>query len=173
MGLSCFKAYDIRGKVPEQLSAGLAYDIALAFAAEIHPTKVVVGYDIRLESPEIAASVRQGLLEDLPVVDLLLDGARADQPVDGHGLRLPQPPGPLARLRVRLRVPVRVVQDDAIRADERQADAARARRQEHDEGPGRRVERVRRRLARRRQRCDRRGDEKLEAAHRCTRGWLA
>ena len=75
MGLSCFKAYDIRGKVPEQLSAGLAYDIALAFAAEIQPTKVVVGYDIRLESPEIAASVRQGLLDaGVDVVDIGLCG---------------------------------------------------------------------------------------------------
>lgn len=63
MSLSCFKAYDIRGKVPEQLSANLAYDIARAFAAELSPKTVVVGYDIRLESPEIASSVRQGLLD--------------------------------------------------------------------------------------------------------------
>lgn len=75
MGLSCFKAYDIRGKVPEQLSAELAYEIALAFAAEIQPRSVVVGYDIRLESPEIAQSVRQGLLDaGVDVFDLGLCG---------------------------------------------------------------------------------------------------
>lgn len=75
MALSCFKAYDIRGKVPEQLSVALAYDIARAFAAEIQPTKVVVGYDIRLESPEIAASIRQGLLDaGVNVVDIGLCG---------------------------------------------------------------------------------------------------
>ena len=75
MGLSCFKAYDIRGKVPEQLSVELAYEIALAFAAEIQPDKVVVGYDIRLESPGIAASVRQGLLDaGVDVFDIGLCG---------------------------------------------------------------------------------------------------
>jgi len=75
MALSCFKAYDIRGKVPEQLSADLAYDIAVAFAAELEPSKVVVGYDIRLESPEIAASVRRGLLDaGVDVIDIGLCG---------------------------------------------------------------------------------------------------
>ena len=75
MALSCFKAYDIRGKVPEQLSADLAYDIAVAFAAELKPSKVVVGYDIRLESPEIAASVRRGLLDaGVDVIDIGLCG---------------------------------------------------------------------------------------------------
>lgn len=75
MALSCFKAYDIRGKVPEQLSADLAYEIALAFAAEIKPERVVVGYDIRLESPEIASSVRQGLLDaGVDVFDIGLCG---------------------------------------------------------------------------------------------------
>ena len=62
MSRSCFKAYDIRGKVPEQLSANLAYEIARAFAAELAPKTVVVGYDIRLESPKIASAVRLGLL---------------------------------------------------------------------------------------------------------------
>ena len=75
MALSCFKAYDIRGKVPEQLSAELAYDIAVAFAAELRPSTVVVGYDIRLESPEIAASVRLGLLDaGVDVIDIGLCG---------------------------------------------------------------------------------------------------
>lgn len=75
MALSCFKAYDIRGKVPEQLSADLAYDIAVAFAAELKPSTVVVGYDIRLESPEIAASVRRGLLDaGVDVIDIGLCG---------------------------------------------------------------------------------------------------
>ena len=75
MGLSCFKAYDIRGKVPEQLSNELAYKIGVAFAAEIRPNKVVVGYDIRLESPEIASNVRQGLLDaGVDVVDIGLCG---------------------------------------------------------------------------------------------------
>ena len=43
--------------------------------------------------------VRQRLLEDLPVVDLLLDRARANEAVDGDGFGLPEAPRPLARLR--------------------------------------------------------------------------
>lgn len=75
MSISCFKAYDIRGKVPEQLSEALAYDIARAFASELNPRTVVVGYDIRLESPSIAQSVRQGLLDSgVNVVNLGLCG---------------------------------------------------------------------------------------------------
>ena len=75
MAISCFKAYDIRGKVPEQLSEALAFDIARAFAAEIQPSKVVVGYDIRLESPGIAEAIREGLLSSgVDVLDIGLCG---------------------------------------------------------------------------------------------------
>lgn len=75
MSIACFKAYDIRGKVPEQLSESLAYDIARAFASELTPDSVVVGFDIRLESPGIAESVRQGLLDSgVNVIDIGLCG---------------------------------------------------------------------------------------------------
>ncbi len=75
MPLSCFKAYDIRGKVPEQLSVELAYKIAVAFAAELKPQTVVVGYDIRLESPDMASAVREGLLDaGVDVIDIGLCG---------------------------------------------------------------------------------------------------
>lgn len=50
----------------------------------------------------------------LPVVDLLLDGARGQQSVDGHLLGLPYPPRPLPRLCVRTRIPVRVKDDHPI-----------------------------------------------------------
>jgi len=49
--LSCFMAYDIRGKVPEQLDADLARDIGRAFVSEMGARRVVVGRDMRLESP--------------------------------------------------------------------------------------------------------------------------
>ncbi len=75
MSISCFKAYDIRGKVPEQLSVDLAYDIAVAFAAELQPSSVVVGYDIRLESPGMAEAVRRGLMDaGVNVIDIGLCG---------------------------------------------------------------------------------------------------
>lgn len=59
--LSCFKAYDIRGRVPDELNRDVAYRIGRAFAAFLVPRKVVVGFDIRLTSPEIAAAVSDGV----------------------------------------------------------------------------------------------------------------
>jgi phosphomannomutase len=59
--LRCFKAYDIRGQVPQELDTDLAYQIGLAFATLRQSKKVVVGYDIRLESPALAEALSQGL----------------------------------------------------------------------------------------------------------------
>jgi phosphomannomutase len=61
--LSCFKAYDIRGRVPDELNADIAYAIGRAYAAVVAPKKVVVGHDIRLTSEEIKAAVSQGLMD--------------------------------------------------------------------------------------------------------------
>ncbi len=73
--LNAFKAYDIRGKVPEDLNPELAYQIGQAYAAELNPKQVVIGYDIRLESPEIAQSLSQGLLDaGVDVIDIGLCG---------------------------------------------------------------------------------------------------
>ena len=72
---ACFKAYDIRGRVPEELSPGLARDIGRAFAAVFSVKKVVVGYDIRLSSREIAGGLTSGLLDmGADVVNLGLCG---------------------------------------------------------------------------------------------------
>ncbi|MFP4081061.1 MAG: phosphomannomutase [Ectothiorhodospira sp.] len=60
----CFKAYDIRGRVPDELDADLAWRIGQAYARVIHPCgPVVVGEDIRLSSPELARGVVRGLNE--------------------------------------------------------------------------------------------------------------
>ncbi len=61
--LTAFKAYDIRGKVPEQLNEALAYQIGRAYASELNPKQVVIGYDIRLESPQIVKGLTQGLID--------------------------------------------------------------------------------------------------------------
>ena len=72
---ACFKAYDIRGRVPEELNPGLARDIGRAFAAVFSVKKVVVGYDIRLSSREIAEALTTGLLDmGVDVVSLGLCG---------------------------------------------------------------------------------------------------
>lgn len=58
---SCFKAYDVRGRIPDQLNEDIAYRIGRAYAAFLHPAKVVVGYDIRLSSLAICAALTRGL----------------------------------------------------------------------------------------------------------------
>ncbi|MCG7200679.1 phosphomannomutase [Marinobacter pelagius] len=62
MDFECFKAYDIRGKVPEQLNPELAERIGRSYVEVTGARKVIVGYDIRLSSPEIAAALSQGLM---------------------------------------------------------------------------------------------------------------
>lgn len=59
--LSCFKAYDLRGRVPDQLNSGLAERIGRAYVELTSAKRVVVGYDIRLSSPEIATALSAGL----------------------------------------------------------------------------------------------------------------
>lgn len=60
---ACFKAYDIRGKVPAELNPELARNIGRAFAVVFKPRKVAVGHDIRLSSPELTKFLIEGLLE--------------------------------------------------------------------------------------------------------------
>jgi len=59
--LDCFKAYDIRGRIPDEINESLAYDIGRAYAAFVKPKRVAVGYDIRLSSPQLAAALKRGL----------------------------------------------------------------------------------------------------------------
>lgn len=61
MSLSCFKAYDIRGRVPDELDVALAYRIGRAYAAFLNPARVAVGHDIRISSPSMADAVIRGL----------------------------------------------------------------------------------------------------------------
>ncbi|MFT5209986.1 MAG: phosphomannomutase [Flavobacterium sp.] len=63
MPISCFKAYDIRGQIPDELNEDIAYRIGRAFAAYVGPKNVVVGHDIRLSSPSICEALVRGLLD--------------------------------------------------------------------------------------------------------------
>jgi phosphomannomutase len=56
-----FKAYDVRGVVPDQLDADAARAIGAAFADWSGVSAVAVGYDCRLSSPELAAALRDGI----------------------------------------------------------------------------------------------------------------
>jgi phosphomannomutase len=69
--LPCFKAYDIRGRIPDELNRDLAYRIARAYARWLRPARVAVGYDVRLTSPEFAEAVSDGLRDSgVGVVDI-------------------------------------------------------------------------------------------------------
>lgn len=59
--MSCFKAYDIRGRVPEDLDEDLSYRIGYAYASLLKPGTVILGQDIRLESPCLSDAVSKGL----------------------------------------------------------------------------------------------------------------
>ena len=55
-----FKAYDVRGVVPDQLDAGLVRRIGAAFADWAGSPRVLLGRDCRLSSPELAAAFCEG-----------------------------------------------------------------------------------------------------------------
>jgi phosphomannomutase/phosphomannomutase/phosphoglucomutase len=60
-GLSCFKAYDVRGRVPDELNEDIAFKIGQAFVTFLKARRVVVGYDIRLSSPALKTALSRGL----------------------------------------------------------------------------------------------------------------
>lgn len=61
--LSCFKAYDIRGRVPDQLNEEVAYRIGRAFVVFLQAKQVVVGHDIRLSSESLSNALIDGLTD--------------------------------------------------------------------------------------------------------------
>jgi phosphomannomutase len=59
--LAAFKAYDVRGRIPDEINEDLARKIGQAYAAFVKPKRVVVGRDIRLTSTTLAAALVDGL----------------------------------------------------------------------------------------------------------------
>jgi phosphomannomutase len=75
MKINCFKAYDIRGQIPNQLNPDIAYRIGNATAAFLGARQIVVGRDIRLSSEEITNAVCRGLMDaGVEVLDIGLGG---------------------------------------------------------------------------------------------------
>jgi phosphomannomutase len=73
--LSCFKAYDIRGKLGDELNVDIAYRIGRAYGEYLMPKEVVVGGDIRLTSNELKQSLSEGLMDaGVDVIDLGMTG---------------------------------------------------------------------------------------------------
>jgi phosphomannomutase len=73
--LTCFKAYDVRGRVPEDLDEEIAYRIGRAYAEFLQPESVAVGRDIRLTSDAIAGELIRGLTDSgVDVIDIGIGG---------------------------------------------------------------------------------------------------
>ena len=75
MSLTCFKTYDIRGRLGVDLDAGIAYRIGRAFARALGARRVVLGRDIRASSRDLADAVARALMDEgCEVLDLGLSG---------------------------------------------------------------------------------------------------
>ncbi|HMI36391.1 MAG TPA: phosphomannomutase CpsG [Steroidobacteraceae bacterium] len=61
MNLSCFKAYDVRGRIPTELNEELVYKIGGSYAGFVKPRRVAVGRDIRATSQTLSAALIRGL----------------------------------------------------------------------------------------------------------------
>ena len=88
--IDCFKAYDVRGRVPEDLDEDIAYRIGRAYAAFVKPKTVAVGRDIRLTSPSLSDALQRGLTDSgVDVLDIGIGGtelvyfATANRGLDG------------------------------------------------------------------------------------------
>ncbi|AKS42614.1 phosphomannomutase/phosphoglucomutase [Wenzhouxiangella marina] len=92
---SPFKAYDLRGRVPESLNSERAQAIGRAYARIIGPTgPVVIGRDMRLSSPELAQALTEGLNQaGTDTIDIGLCGTElvyhaASRPGMGGGIMI-------------------------------------------------------------------------------------
>jgi phosphomannomutase len=61
MNLSAFKAYDIRGKYPEEVNEELAFLVGRAIARYFKANTITVGRDMRLSSPSLSEKLIQGI----------------------------------------------------------------------------------------------------------------
>ena len=73
--LSCFKSYDIRGRLGDELNEEIARRVGRAFAEVLGARRVVLGRDVRPSSEMLAAAVAEGLMAaGVEVLDLGLSG---------------------------------------------------------------------------------------------------
>jgi phosphomannomutase/phosphomannomutase/phosphoglucomutase len=73
--ISSFKAYDVRGRLPDELNEDIAYLIGRGYAEFVKPKRVVIGRDIRLSSAQLRDAVTRGLTDSgVDVFDIGLCG---------------------------------------------------------------------------------------------------
>jgi phosphomannomutase len=75
MKISSFKAYDIRGQIPNELNAEICYRIGNATGEFLKAKRMVVGRDMRLTSLEFSDAVISGLIDaGIEVLDIGMCG---------------------------------------------------------------------------------------------------
>ncbi|KEA50581.1 phosphomannomutase [Mangrovibacter sp. MFB070] len=73
--LTCFKAYDIRGKLGTELNEDIAWRIGRAYAQCLKPKKVVLGGDVRETSESLKMALARGLMDaGCDIFDIGLSG---------------------------------------------------------------------------------------------------
>lgn len=73
--LKCFKAYDIRGKLGDELNEDIAYRIGRAYGEYLKPKDMVLGGDVRLTSESLKQALARGLQDaGTNVLDIGLAG---------------------------------------------------------------------------------------------------
>ena len=84
--ITCFKAYDLRGRIPGELNEDVAYRVARGYAQFLNPRRIVVGRDIRLSSNELADAVCRGLMDSgVDVFDIGVCGTEGVYFATFHG----------------------------------------------------------------------------------------
>ncbi len=59
MNRAIFKAYDIRGRYPDEINEAAGRQIAEVLADRFQQGKIIIGYDARLSSPSIYEAIRE------------------------------------------------------------------------------------------------------------------
>lgn len=73
--LTCFKAYDVRGKLGEELNEDIAYRIGRAYGEFLKPKTIVLGSDVRLTSESLKLALAKGLQDaGTDVIDIGMTG---------------------------------------------------------------------------------------------------
>lgn len=73
--ITCFKAYDIRGRIDQDVTPDLAYKLGLGMADVMAAKRIVIGRDVRATSPILQNALAQGLMAaGVEVLDLGLCG---------------------------------------------------------------------------------------------------
>ena len=84
--ITCFKAYDLRGRIPAELNEDVAYRVARGYAQFLSPKRIVVGRDIRLSSSGLADAVCRGLSDSgVDVYDIGVCGTEGVYFATFHG----------------------------------------------------------------------------------------